>query len=94
MTNETLTTILIVLLSINFVLWIAFLIFVLVQIRRIFKVIFGILDDIEDFSSSIIGSAFKVAPLVLGFLKSFQAVKSITTLKDSGDSEDRNKKED
>jgi uncharacterized membrane protein len=90
MTNETLTKILIILLSVNFALWIAFLVFLYLQVRKIFKTTFSILDDMSKFSSSMVSSAMKIGPLLFGLFKSFQAVKSITTLKGifDGDAEE------
>jgi len=85
MSTETLTTILIVLLSVNFVLWIIFLIFLLVQIRKVFNAVHEILGNINEFSSSFMSKALSVLPLVFGVLKSFKAVKSITTLSDAFD---------
>jgi uncharacterized membrane protein len=82
MTIETLNTILVTLLIINFVFWIAFLLFVFFQIKKILKRVDLILEDANKLSSSIVGSVFKVGALALGLIKGFNTVRSITTLSD------------
>ncbi len=82
MSTQTLTTIFIVLLSINFVIWIAFAIFLFVQVRKVFKTVQALLSDVTHFSNSVMGSALKIAPFVFALLKGFQQTRSINTLSD------------
>lgn len=82
MSNETLTTVLIVLLSVNFILWIGFLVFLFLQIRKLFKSANEIVHDVQKMSTSLLGTAMKVGTVAFGVLKGFQTVKSITTLGD------------
>lgn len=88
MSNETLTTILVILLSVNFVLWIAFLVFLFVQVRKLFSRINEAIEDFHNLSTSVFGSAMKIGAAALGLFKGFQAVKSITTLGDVFEEDD------
>lgn len=92
MTTETLTTILVSLLIINFALWIAFLLFIFVQIHRLFKRVNSILENANKLSNSFVGSFFKFGTLALGLFRGFKTVRSITTLSDIfGDVEEEEK---
>jgi len=82
MTTETLITILVSLLIINFVIWLGFLIFIFIQTRKIFKAFNNILENTNRLSSSLVGTVFKFGTLALGLIKGFNTVKSITTLSD------------
>ena len=82
MNTETLTLILISLLIINFALWIVFLIFLFLKIRKALNFVNGTLENVNSFSNSIIGSSLKFGALILGLIKGFRAVQSITTLSD------------
>ena len=89
MSKEILTTILIVLVSVNFVLWIALGILIIIQIRKLFKKVHSIVDQVDNFSSSMMGYAVKIIPVILGLVKGVQTVKSITTLNDIWDPDDQ-----
>lgn len=93
LTTSVLTTILIVLLIFNFVLWIAFLVFLAVQIRKLFQKVSSLVDEVSEFSSSMMDYSLKIAPLVLGVVKGIQAFKSINTLKNIWGSEPDEEKE-
>lgn len=74
-------------------IWIVFLLFVFVQVRKILKRIDAISENANKLSNSIVGSAFKFGALALGLIKGFSTAKSITTLNDIFDDvskEDKN----
>lgn len=94
MSTELLTTILIILLIINFVLWIAFLIFLLIQMRKLFQKVFSLVEEVRDFSSTIMGYSTKAVPVILALAKGIQTVKSINTLKSIWNSDTEKEVED
>ncbi len=82
MTTEILITILVSLLIINFAIWLAFLLFVFIQTRKVFKTVNKILENTNKLSSSVVGTFFRFGTLALGLIRGFNTVKSITTLSD------------
>jgi hypothetical protein len=82
MNNDILITILAVLLGLNFVFWLAFLIFIFFQVRKIFKHVNSILENMGNLSASVASGAVKAGALLFGLFKGFNAVRSINTLSD------------
>ncbi len=82
MNTETLTLVLISLLIINFAIWVVFLVFLFVKIRKALNFVNSTLENVNSFSNSVVGSSLKLGALVLGLIKGFRTVQSITTLSD------------
>ncbi len=58
------------------------MVYLFFQLRRLFKNINKIIGNVSTISSTVAGSAVKIAVILFGLLKGFNTVKSITTLGD------------
>ena len=71
MSTETLTTILISLLIINFAVWLGFLLFLFFQTRKIFKKVDILLGNANRLSTSFIGSVLKLSGMAVAIIKGY-----------------------